>query len=151
MEFDEIIEQMEDVIESAWKLPMGRGRSVVDVAEIENLIKKMRISLPQEIRESKKIIANKDKILQTAKENCDEIYRIAKQKVKLMVEEHEIVKLAKQRENEIIKDLKEKSENIITEAKKNIGKILDELENNTATLTEKVKNSKKELENLKII
>ena len=128
MEFDEIIEQMEDVIESAWKLPMGRGRSVVDVAEIE-----------------------KDKILQTAKENCDEIYRIAKQKVKLMVEEHEIVKLAKQRENEIIKDLKEKSENIITEAKKNIGKILDELENNTATLTEKIKSSKKELGNLKII
>ena len=150
MEFDEIIEQMEDVIESAWKLPMGRGRSVVDVSEIENLIKRMRISLPQEIRESKKIIANKDKILQTAKESCDEIYRIAKQKIKIMVEEHEIVKLAKKRENDIIKDLKKKSENIINETKKNIGKILIELENNTSLLNEKIKNSKKTLEILKI-
>lgn len=150
MEFDEIIEQMEDVIESAWKLPMGRGRSVIDVSEIENLIKKMRISLPQEIRESKNIIANKEQILQKAKENCDEIYRITKQRVKLMVEEHEIVKLAKQREDEIIKDLKEKSESIINNTKKILGKILSELENNTSLLSEKIKNSKKALEILKI-
>ena len=149
MDFEEIIEKIEDVLESAWKLPMSGGRSVVDSSEIENLVQELKVSLPVAISEAKKIIENKDQIMKTAKNNCEEIYKVAKQKVQSMVDEHEIVRLAKKKESEIKENLIKQSRAFAADSRDRISKSLDSLESSLISTLEKIKESKKSLKDIK--
>ena len=149
MEFEKIIDKMEDILDSAWRLPMSGGRSVVDASEIEKLIQDLRLALPSEISEANRIIENKNQIIKTAKNNCEEIYRVARNKVESMVDDHEIVKLAKEREMEIARDLKERSDKMIKNSKEIIEKSLTELETVILSSMEQIKNVKKCLKNFK--
>ena len=64
MGFEEILEEMEDILEESWKVPMGGGKSVVDVPSFEKLIRDLRLSVPREIIEANRIVDNKKQIIQ---------------------------------------------------------------------------------------
>lgn len=149
MNFEEIIDKMEEVLESAWRLPMSGGRSVVDSVEIENLIQELKVSLPSAIAEANRIIENKEQIIKTAKNNCDEIYKVAKQKVQSMVDEHEIVRLAKKKEAEIKENLVRQSKEFAANSREKISKSLDSLESSLVSTLEKIHESKKALRDIK--
>lgn len=149
MNFEEIIDKMEEVLESAWRLPMSGGRSVVDSVEIENLIQELKVSLPSAIAEANRIIENKEQIIKTAKNNCDEIYKVAKQKVQSMVDEHEIVRLAKKKETEIKENLVRQSKEFAANSREKISKSLDSLESSLVSTLEKIHESKKALRDIK--
>ena len=105
MEFESVMSTMEEILESSWRLPMTRGKVILDASEFEELIGKLRLALPEEIKEANKILEKRNIIIENAKKDCQDIYKIAKHRVAEMVEEHEIVKKAKQREAEIMKEL----------------------------------------------
>lgn len=149
MNFEEIIDKIEEVLESAWRLPMSGGRSVVDSVEIENLIQELKVSLPSAIAEANRIIENKEQIIKTAKNNCDEIYKLAKQKVQAMVDEHEIVRLAKKKEEEIKENLVKQSKEFAANSREKISKSLDSLESSLVSTLEKIHESKKALRDIK--
>ena len=149
MNFEEIIDKMEEVLESAWRLPMSGGRSVVDSVEIENLIQELKVSLPSAIAEANRIIENKEQIIKTAKNNCEEIYKVAKQKVQSMVDEHEIVRLAKKKEAEIKENLVKQSKEFAANSREKINKSLDSLESSLVSTLEKIHESKKALRDIR--
>ena len=149
MNFEEIIDKMEEVLESAWRLPMSGGRSVVDSVEIENLIQELKVSLPSAIAEANRVIENKEQIMKTAKNNCDEIYKVAKQKVQSMVDEHEIVRLAKKKEAEIKENLVKQSKEFAANSREKISKSLDSLESSLVSTLEKIHEAKKALRDIK--
>lgn len=149
MNFEEIIDKMEEVLESAWKLPMSGGRSVVDSVEIENLIQELKVSLPSAIAEANRIIENKDQIIKTAKNNCDEIYKVAKQKVQAMVDEHEIVRLAKKKEEEIKENLVKQSKEFASSSREKITNSLNALEQSLISTLEEIRASKKSIRDIR--
>ena len=150
MGFEDILDEMEDVLENSWKVPMSGGKSVVDISEIEKLIKDLRLSVPKEIMEANKIVESKHEIIQEAKNKCEEIYKIAKKKVTAMAEEHEIVKIAKEREACILKECKKKAIELSSKMRSDALSILDECEGNICLSLEKVKNLRKSLKVVKM-
>ena len=56
MDFEEILNALEDLVENSWTLPMSGGRTVVDSSQILEFVKEMRLNLPEEIKKSKRII-----------------------------------------------------------------------------------------------
>lgn len=149
MDFEEIINKIEKALKSSWKVPMSGGRYAVDIDEIESLINELRNSVPRDVEEARKILQRKEQIIQTAKNNCEEIYKVAKQKVNAMVEDHEIVKLAKQREAELTQKLIRNSKDMIYKSNASIAESLNALERLTLSTLEKIRVAKGSLKNFK--
>lgn len=57
----ECLDKMESIIESASKVPLS-GKRVVDGVELLELIDKVRIALPEEIRQAETLIAERNRI-----------------------------------------------------------------------------------------
>lgn len=150
MGFEEILEEMEDILEESWKVPMGGGKSVVDVPSFEKLIRDLRLSVPREIIEANRIVDNKKQIIQEAKDRCEEIYKIAKKKVASMAEEHEIVKIAKDRETLIMKECMDHCKEISSKMRESALENLSCCEKSLLAGLEEIKKMKQDLKIVKI-
>ena len=150
MGYEEVLDEMEDLLEKAWKVPMVEGKSVLDVSAFERLIRDLRLSVPREIREANKIITTKEQIIQDAKNKCEDVYKMARQKVAEMVEEHEIVRMAKTREADILKKCHDKCKNMVTNVHKELMTCISDCEQNLISQLESVKAAKQNLKVVKI-
>lgn len=102
MDFEEILNALEDLVENSWTLPMSGGRTVVDSAQILEFVKEMRLNLPDEIKRSKKIIKERDDIITRARAEAEGIVVAAQVQAKHLVSEQEIYKSAQIKANEIV-------------------------------------------------
>ena len=89
MDFEEILNALEDLVENSWTLPMSGGRTVVDSAQILEFVKEMRLNLPEEIKKSKRIIKERDDIINRARIESDGIITAAQTQAKRMLSQEE--------------------------------------------------------------
>lgn len=104
MNISEILEQMEDVMESAWSMPLTGGKSVVDVGQLKDLIHDIRANLPEEIRQAQALMENRQKVLDEAKQEADRIIRQAQEQADEMVQEHAITEKAQEKADELLRN-----------------------------------------------
>ena len=102
MDFEEILNALEDLVENSWTLPMSGGRTVVDSAQILEFVKEMRLNLPEEMKRSKKIIKERDEIISRARAESEGIITAAHVQAKHLVSDQEIYKNAQIKANEIV-------------------------------------------------
>ena len=64
---EQIIEEIEEYIDSCSYQPFSKKNIVVDKEEIEELLRELRMKTPDEIKRYQKIISNKEAILNDAR------------------------------------------------------------------------------------
>ncbi len=102
MDFEEILNALEDLVENSWTLPMSGGRTVVDSAQILEFVKEMRLNLPDEIKRSKRIIKERDEIISRARTESEGIVTAAHVQAKHLVSQEEVYKSAQIKASEIV-------------------------------------------------
>lgn len=102
MNFEELINAMEDMVENSWTLPLSGGKSVVDAQGILEFIEDMRIALPEEIKRSRQIMAQKDDIIARARNEAESIIEAANAQAQKMISSQEIYRQAQQKAHEIV-------------------------------------------------
>ncbi len=109
MNFEEIINAMEDMVENSWSLPLSGGKSVVDSSQILEFIEDMRIALPEEIKRARQIMAQRDDIVARARNEAEAIIAAANTQAQKMVSAQEIYRLAQQKANEVVTNAQNQS------------------------------------------
>ncbi len=104
-----LIDELSEIVEGAFTLPLSGGKTVVNTERIKEIIDEMRTNLPQEVRQAKNIAADRSNIISKSKEEAEAIIQKAEERAKVMVAQHEIVKQAQQKANEIISDANTKA------------------------------------------
>ena len=66
---EQIIEEIEEYVESCKYQPLSTTKIIVNKEEIEELLRELRLKTPDEIKRYQKIISNKDAILADAQAN----------------------------------------------------------------------------------
>ncbi|NLJ30613.1 MAG: ATPase [Clostridiales bacterium] len=99
---EDLVDELYDMVEKAWSLPLSRGRAVLDGEEVKQILDEIRENLPKEIRQAKAICADRAQIISDAKREAETIIRVAEERAKAMVNQDEIVKQAQQKANELI-------------------------------------------------
>ena len=89
-------------MEKAWNFPLGRGRAMLDVEEVREILGEIREAMPQEIRQAKAIVADRKQIIDDAKREAETIVRVAEERARAMVNQDEIVRQAQQKANEML-------------------------------------------------
>ena len=98
---DDILEQLDDMLDAAWAMPLSGGKIVVDGEKIRDMIDDIRANLPSEIRQAKAIVADRTDIVNTAKKEAEGIIRNAEERRNQILSHEEIVVQAQERANEI--------------------------------------------------
>ena len=98
---EELLEELSEIVEKAWNFPLGRGRAMLDVEEVREILGEIREAMPQEIRQAKAIVADRKQIIDDAKREAETIVRV-EERARAMVNQDEIVRQAQQKANEML-------------------------------------------------
>ena len=113
---EQIIEEIEEYVESCKYQPLSTTKIIVNKEEIEELLRELRLKTPDEIKRYQKIISNKDAILQDAQAKADKIIEDTKVQVQEMVKESEVMQQAYAQANETINAVNQQAQEIIDAA-----------------------------------
>lgn len=86
---------------SSKKLPLTNS-VVLDQAAVLELIDQLRVSVPDEVRQAKRITEEAARITERARDEGDAVVARAQEQAAQMLEERELVRMAQQRAGEIL-------------------------------------------------
>lgn len=96
-----LVERLESLVAAGKKLPLTNS-VVLDQAAVLELIDQLRVSVPDEVRQAKRITEEAGRISERARDEGDAIIARAQEQAAQMLEERELVRLAQQRAGEIL-------------------------------------------------
>ena len=111
MEIFTLLETLEDMLEKSRGVPFS-SKCIADKEEILDIIKEIRLKLPEEIKQAKWVKEERQRILVEAQNEADEIIKEAENRIISMIDEHEITRKAYEKKVEIIETANEMSREI---------------------------------------
>ena len=98
---EQIIEEIEEYVDSCKFQPLSSTKIVVNKEELEEMLRELRMKTPDEIKRYQKIISNKDAILEDAQK---------------IVSESEVMQAAMQQSQQLIDETNAQAQDIIDKA-----------------------------------
>ncbi len=125
MKFKELIDELEEVIEEASKIPLS-NKCMIDKEEIFNIIQQIRLTYPEDIKQAEYVRKERDRILQDAEKEADIIIENAKAKVAKLVNDSEIIKIGKEKATEILQDATRNAQQVLNDTEEQVRKIQEQ-------------------------
>ncbi|ARE87903.1 ATPase [Clostridium formicaceticum] len=148
MEVLKLLEELEEIVESGSSIPFAH-KVLVDRDEMLEVIKEIRIHLPDEVKQAQWIKEERQRILVEAQQEADTIIQEANEHVIAMVEQDEITKIAHRQAEEIITEAQIGAKEMRLGARDYADEILSNIEEILNGLMETVKNNRDELKGMK--
>ena len=144
MEIFTLLETLEEMLEESKAIPFS-GKCVVEKDEILNIIKEIRIKLPEELKQAKWVKEERQRILVEAQNEADEIIKEAENRIIGMIDEHEITRKAYEQKAQIIETANEMSREISKGTKDYADNLLEKVAVVLEDALKTVQNNRKEL------
>ena len=144
MEIFTLLETLEDILENSKGLPFT-NKTMVDKEELLEIIKEIRIKLPDELKQAKWVKEERQRILAEAQKEADGIVKEAENRIIAMIDEHEITRKAYEQKAEIIETANEMSREISKGTKDYADSILQNIEVTLQNALETIQNNRNEL------
>jgi len=144
MEIFTLLETLEDILENSRNLPFT-AKTMVDKEEMLEIIKEIRIKLPDELKQAKWIKEERQRILVEAQKEADGIVKEAENRIISMIDEHEITRKAYEQKAEIIETANEMSREISKGTKDYADSVLEGIEIALEDALKVIQNNRREL------
>lgn len=112
MENNDVIELLDilyGMVTEAWGVPLGNDKCIIEREKVIEIINEIKSCLPSSIAESKRLVAARDEFIGSAKREAEALRKNAEEQARSMVEEQEIVRVARARSAELIASAEAKS------------------------------------------
>lgn len=133
MEIFTLLETLEDILEKSKSIPFTE-KSIIEKNQFLDIIKEIRLRLPDELKQAKWIKEERERIINEAQKDADEILKEAETRIISMIDEHEITKKAYDKKAEIIADANDMYREITQGTNTYVDGILSNIENNITEL-----------------
>lgn len=141
-----ILDELENLLQDASKVPMNRGRVMVDRPDALALIGELRGSLPKELEEARAIYREHESITSSAREEAERVVENARQRSQELVEESEPYRRANRRAEENLDTAEKYSEEVSRGSEAYRAQVMAKLERWFGESLESVAESRKGLE-----
>ncbi|MFR0823017.1 MAG: ATPase [Clostridia bacterium] len=145
MEIFTLLETIEEMLESSKNVPFT-AKGIIDKEEMLDLIKEIRLKLPDELKQAKWVKEERQRILVEAQKEADDIVKEAENRIISMIDEHEITRKAYEQKAEIIETANEMSREISKGTKDYADNILQGIEVALQDALQIIQNNRKELQ-----
>ncbi len=113
---EQIIEEIEEYIDNCKLQPLSTTKIIVNKEHLNELLNELRLKVPDEIERYKKIIANRDAILEDAQQKADKLLEETKIRSNELVSEHEIMQQAYAQADSVLTRATEQAQEILDNA-----------------------------------
>jgi vacuolar-type H+-ATPase subunit H len=96
-----LLEQLERVIAGGRSMPLTNN-VIIDQARALDLVDQLRVAVPEEVRQAKRINEETERIVERAQEEAERILARAQEQATFLIEERELTRAAEIRSREII-------------------------------------------------
>jgi len=144
MEIFTLLETLEDIMEKSRNVPFS-NKCVIDKEEFLEIIKEIRLKLPDEIKQAKWIKEERQRILVEAQNEANDIIKEAENRIISMIDEHEITRKAYEKKVEIIETANEMSREIKSGTEEYADGVLAGIEVALEDALKVIQNNRKEL------
>lgn len=148
MKMEMLIDELSEIVDGAFTLPLSGGKTVVNTERIREIIEEMKTNLPQEVRQAKNIAADRSNIIAKSKEEAEAVIQKAEERAKAMVAQSEIVRQAQQKASEIISDANVKATEIKQAANSYIDNLMKKADDELSADLANLKKTRQSLKSL---
>ncbi|MCD8187540.1 MAG: vacuolar-type H+-ATPase subunit H [Ruminococcus sp.] len=128
MSIDEILEEMDELLDKATSVPFMSHKKLIDGERMRELINDVRLNMPQELKEAKKIEFDCQRILNEAKINAESIIRRAEDRAAQIVSKEAIMVEARKKAIDMLTKAQAASKNLQQNALASVNKIYSDAE-----------------------
>jgi len=139
-----VIEELQNLILNGSKIPLS-NKVVVKQEQVLNLLDELVREMPEDLKDAEKIIKERQKILIDAQQEGELIIKEARATIEKMVDQEEIIKLAKDKSDQILAFAKQTARELRAGANAYADEILEEAQKHLEKLLETLKQSREEL------
>lgn len=112
----ELIEILYTMVSEAWGVPLGNEKCIVERDKILEILDEIKTALPVELAEAKRLVSARNEFINNAKREAEGIRNQAEERARALVDEQEIVRIAKARSNEMLAAAESRSNELLTTA-----------------------------------
>lgn len=113
---EQLIDEIEEYIDNCKYKAFSTEVILVNKAEIDDLLRELRMKTPDEIKRYQKVISNKEAILNDARQKAQELFKNAEVQTNELISEHEIMQQAYAQANEIVEMATKQAQDILDNA-----------------------------------
>lgn len=143
-----LLEELEDIIENGSSIPFAQ-KVLVDKREMLEIIKDIRIHLPDEVKQAQWIREERQRILAEAQQEADTVLEEANGHILSMIDQSEITKQANSRAEEIIAHAQNSAKEMRLGAKDYVDSLLESVQENLIEIVNTVKENRDEMKGIK--
>ncbi len=139
-----LFEELKEILENGSSMPFSKKVSVDKERTLE-LLNEISNKMPDELKQARWVKEERQKILQDAQKEANDIIKEAENKIISMIDEHEITRQAIEQRTEIIDAAEKYQKDLINATKDHADRILEELENMLKEKLDMIRSNRKEL------
>src|SRR6266550_1265640 len=140
-----LIDKLDDTIHNAKPVPLMADQVRVDKEEIYDILDQMRATIPEEIKQARWIVKERQEMLAEAKREAERILKEARDEQNRLVSNEEVVKQAERQADEIVEEARTREREIRLGAEDYADDILNTLEVNLTKFTAAVQRGRDRL------
>ncbi|MBI3960290.1 MAG: hypothetical protein HY328_15870 [Chloroflexi bacterium] len=137
MEILQLVDQLEQVLNRGYRLPFSASL-VVSEAECLRLIDQMRISVPSAIKESERMVAERDRILNDAHTEANSIIEQAQQHAIEMINQNYVTQEAQREAERIIARSRDEGERLVIRSRDQANTLILDAEDYTVDILQQL-------------
>jgi hypothetical protein len=127
MDILHLIDRLEELFNESRPIPFTHN-VIVDEDRMLDLIDQMRVAIPEEVKKSQQVLAQRDRILAQAQEEANRTLAIAREKSEQLIERDVVAQSAQARADQIVAQIAADADIQRQEADKYVIKTLQKLE-----------------------
>jgi len=115
MDVFETVDRIEELLEKSKRIPFS-SNIIVNESEIYDLLDELRNVLPEELKQSRWIVKERENMIEEAKRYSEKVIKDSKEKAELLVSETEILKNASRKAEDLMSAVEARARTIRLEA-----------------------------------
>lgn len=122
-----LIDRLEELVARGFHVPLGSG-VVVHRQRLLDLIDRMRVAMPADIREAREVLQKQEEVLAQAQEEAGRIIARAQAELEERLKDEAVVKAAEERAQKIVREGEERAQALVRDGETQARERLDEAE-----------------------
>ena len=144
----ELIDSLYSMVTEAWGVPLGNDKCIIEREKAIEIINQIKESLPASIAEAKRLVAARDEFIGNAKREAESLRKNAEEQARTMVEEQEIVRVARARSAELIGSAEAKSRELRKVASDYVDDIMRQSEESVGAALSRIQAARRNFQSL---
>ncbi len=147
---EELLTMLYNKVQDSFSLPFGSDRCILDRDKVLSLIDEINNILPNDLKQARGIVENRNDIISAARREAEGIKRQAEERARQLVSEQEVLVVARQKANDIMQAAEAKAREVRRSTSEYVDNTLRRSEEALGAALSEIRSSRSEFRNASV-